>query len=150
MTDKIEALREKAKAATSGPWEAATFVDNRDSGSDHHTCKVTPQRGVYGSLFERDAAASPDVILSLLSELDRLRSSNEAMRKALAGSHRLFLPIFMRLAEAELVGEPVKDETVLFSFMGSGASDHVTVGDFRKAHEAARSALSSLQEEEAQ
>ena len=82
-----------------------------------------------------------DDISETVDLVDSLRSSNEAMREALAGSHRLFLPIFMHLAEADLAGEPIKDEAVLFSFMGSGASDHVTVGEFRKALDAARAAL---------
>jgi hypothetical protein len=50
---------------TPGPWTAETFVDNRPNGSEHHTYRITPQRGVYGSMFEADAklaAAAPDLL----------------------------------------------------------------------------------------
>lgn len=46
---------------------------------------------------------------------------------------RLLLPTQMMLAEFELLGEPVAGDKTLFSFMGSGASDMVTVGEFREA-----------------
>ena len=45
-------------------WEVIPFVDNRQHGSDHHTYKITPQRGPYGSMFEHEArlaAAAPDM-----------------------------------------------------------------------------------------
>lgn len=56
---------------TPGPWNAETFVDNRPNGSEHHTYRITPQRGVYGSMFEADAklaAAAPE-LLDALKEL---------------------------------------------------------------------------------
>lgn len=34
--------------------------------------------------------------------------------------------------DAELSGEPMKDDDVFVSFMGSGASDILTVGDLRE------------------
>lgn len=93
MTDKIEALKEKAIAATPGPW-FVSGVRFRMNMTDWHSVNR------YNETLKRDdniacvgfdtrsgdglndaayiAAASPDVILSLLSELDRLRSSNEA------------------------------------------------------------------------
>lgn len=54
---------------------------------------------------------------------------------------RLMLPAFMSLAEAELVDEPVPDEAVVYHFMGSGASDSVTAGEFRKVLKAANTFL---------
>lgn len=38
------------------PWAKKSFVDNRKHGGEHHTYLVTPQRGVYGTLFEADAS----------------------------------------------------------------------------------------------
>ena len=35
-------------------------------------------------------------------------------------------------AEAELIDEPMEDDEVFMSFMGSGASDILTVGDMRE------------------
>lgn len=46
---------------------------------------------------------------------------------------RLMLPAFMALAEGELLGEPEDPNAVVYHFMGSGASDMVTVGQFRAA-----------------
>lgn len=64
-----------------------------------------------------------------------------ALVEAVSAYRRLLLPIYMSLAEREMVDEPLSDDAVLFSFMGSGASDHSTVGDFRKADELALAAL---------
>lgn len=91
-------------------------------------------RGFDNDVAKWMAAANPSTILSLIDRVERLE-------EALKLVHRLFLPIHMQLAEAELCDEFVSDGTVLFSFMGSGASDHVTVGDYRKAIESVRSAL---------
>lgn len=39
-------------------------------------------------------------------------------------------------AAAELLGEPIKDETVVMSFMGSGASDNLTMREIRDLRDA--------------
>ena len=55
-------------AHTKGPWDVLPFVDNRRHGGDHHTYKITPQRGVYGSMHESDAliaAAAPEMLEEL-------------------------------------------------------------------------------------
>lgn len=62
---------------------------------------------------------------------------------ALKAFYRLLLPIHMSLAERELIEEPLPDTAVLFSFMGSGASDQATVGDYREAMRLADAALSN-------
>lgn len=62
---------------------------------------------------------------------------------AISAYHRLLFPISMSLAEREMIDEPLSDDAVLFSFMGSGASDHTTVGEFRKADALASAALKS-------
>jgi hypothetical protein len=50
--------------------------------------------------------------------------------KALA---RCLLPAVMAMAERDLIGEPVKDEEPLLSFVGPGSGDWVTAGMIRKA-----------------
>jgi hypothetical protein len=62
---------------------------------------------------------------------------------ALSQLRRVLLPIEMQLAQAQLCRDAVADDAVLFSFMGSGASDHVTVGEFRRASAACDAALAS-------
>lgn len=54
---------------------------------------------------------------------------------------RVLLPIDLGLAQAELVGEPVPDSAVVLHFMGSGASDQVTAGEYRAAIAAATTAV---------
>jgi hypothetical protein len=77
-------------AHTPGPWEFSTFVDNRPSGSEHHTYKITPQRGVYGSMFEADArlsAAAPDMLEALqglVSFFDKTGFTTEFLKPARA------------------------------------------------------------------
>ena len=61
---------------------------------------------------------------------------------ALRGMLRIVLPIDMGLAQAECVDEPVADDKVVLSFMGSGASDRVTAGEYRAAVSDARTILS--------
>lgn len=154
MTDlDLSDLRAKAEAATPGPWNHSTYGTQVLTGDSWSTVCVFWERtgdkfkthnfaewedGRTAQSLEANAAyiaaASPSTILSLIDRVERLE-------EALKLVHRLFLPIHMQLAEAELCDEFVSDGTVLFSFMGSGASDHVTVGDYRKAIESVRSAL---------
>lgn len=68
-------------------------------------------------------------------------NSHDALVKSLKEMKRVLFPIFMSLAERDLIEDPVPDDAVLFSFMGSGASDYVTVGEYRKALEATNAAL---------
>lgn len=94
MKDMIEALREKAEAATPGPWTTKSILSRTDRpdieilgvfGPSHVVDEMDgiaiPDR-MSDRLFTEDAAnmeyiaaASPDVILSLLSERDRLRAA---------------------------------------------------------------------------
>jgi len=66
------------------------------------------------------------------------------MRETLHQLLRIFLPIDMQMGQIEMAGEPAPDDAILFSFMGSGASDHVTVGEYRKARSFALAALREL------
>lgn len=72
---------------------------------------------------------------------EALRAEIEALREALSGLARLLLPIEMQLAQAKAADEAIADDAVLFSFVGCGASDHVTVGEYRAAISNARNAL---------
>lgn len=78
---------------------------------------------------------------ALHAELTRLRAEIARKDEALRAYGRLLLPVAMTIAERDMCDTPLADEATLFSFMGSGASDSTTVGDFRKAEELARSAL---------
>jgi len=57
----------------------------------------------------------------------------EELQQQIAAFKRFTLPLFMSLAEREIAGDPVPDDAILFSFMGSGASDQTTVAHFKKA-----------------
>jgi hypothetical protein len=74
-----------------------------------------------------------------MSDMNKLREALEKMSRCL-------LPVTMGLAEAELIGEPPADDAVVLSFMGSGASDRVTVKDINDAFASAREALSVPEE----
>jgi hypothetical protein len=85
-----------------------------------------------------------DRVFALLDAYDERGREAEA---AIAALTRLMLPTVMALAEGELVGEPAKDDDMVFHFMGSGASDMVTVGQFRNALALANAYLEKYQGE---
>lgn len=63
-------------------------------------------------------------------------------RGVVNGLARLLLPIHMTLAQEELANDaPVPDAVAVLHFMGSGASDIVSAGEFRAATNAAASWL---------
>ena len=70
-----------------------------------------------------------------------LRQRNARLVEGLGGLLRLFLPIDMQIAQAEMVEQPVDQNAVLFCFMGSGASDYVTVGEYLAATASARTLI---------
>jgi hypothetical protein len=58
----------------------------------------------------------------------------ERLRKQVSDLSRCLLPVWMGMAEMEMVdGKPPADDAVVLNFMGSGASDRVTAGEVRKA-----------------
>ena len=67
------------------------------------------------------------------------------VRQAIIDLSRCLLPVHMGMAQAELVGEPMTDSTVVLHFMGSGASDQVTAGEVRKALADANAVLRRLE-----
>lgn len=70
-----------------------------------------------------------------------MSTSVNDLAEALMAYRRLLLPIDMTLAERDMTDEPLDDGAILFSFMGSGASDHVTIGEYRAVRERAAAAL---------
>jgi hypothetical protein len=71
--------------------------------------------------------------------------SQEKLIEAVKLYKRLLFPVFLALAEREMSDDPFPDDTILFSFVGSGISDHTTVGMF---NEAMRTAIQALDEVE--
>lgn len=60
------------------------------------------------------------------------RASNKLQKAA----SRIVSFLAMIEAHAELTDNPITDDAVVGSFVGSGASDILTIGDFRKLREA--------------
>lgn len=84
-------------------------------------------------MLERDAASH--------TEAAELKTRVEAAHAAVNALCRVLGPVGMTLAQQECIGEPLPREAVILSFMGSGASDNVTVGELEDAMELARQAL---------
>ena len=124
---------ELRKLAEFDACDYAMNYEFRGDGGDY-----TPKEGER--ILIEDAVSG--AVGPLIDAARALLDQNEKMRKALEDAHRIFMPTIMSLAEIELVDEPVKDDAVLFSFMGSGASDFVTVGEFRKALNSISAAIS--------
>jgi len=76
-------------------------------------------------------------------------ASDAGLLEALGGLMRCLLPVHMALMQRELVDDPLPREAVLFSHMGSGCSDSVTVGEYQDATEAARAAIAAAKGEKA-
>ena len=74
-------LKRLAEAATAGPWSNTLFAD------DCYEIESTNSEQVAEAYGENDAAyisaASPDVVLSMIAEIDRLRTQNQALVEAL-------------------------------------------------------------------
>lgn len=84
-------LKRLAESATPGPWEfKQKWADHVSSGTGD-ICILTDHldTGFVRPLVERRsnaayiAAASPSVVLSMIAEIDRLRTQNQALREAL-------------------------------------------------------------------
>jgi hypothetical protein len=91
-----------------------------------------------------ESTFASDRVFALLDAYDERGREAEA---AILALKRNMLPAFMMLAECELTGEPLDDERVVYHFMGSGASDMVTVGQFRAALALANAYLEKYQGE---
>jgi hypothetical protein len=71
---------------------------------------------------------------TLMAETARLSGLVARLGEAIDAYERLLLPVSMTIAETEMCDDgPITDDFTLFAFSGSGASDHTTVGDLRKA-----------------
>ena len=71
-------------------------------------------------------------------DLDAARVENARLHAENGNLRRLLLPVWMAIAERDMMEEPLADTAVVFSFMGSGASDNVTVADIRSVYAALR------------
>jgi len=72
---------------------------------------------------------------------DHTRDALAICARVLPQLVRLLFPVELVLAQAAAVDEPIPDDAVVLSFMGSGASDRVTAGDVRIALAAAGAAM---------
>ena len=79
----------------------------------------------------------------LATQADALAVMREAEAVIQAFS-RILGPVYMTLAQQECIDEPLPREAVILSFMGSGASDNVTVGEVEDASNNARTTLANL------
>lgn len=70
-----------------------------------------------------------------------------ALEGAVTALCRVLGPVGMTLAERECIDEPLPREAVILSFMGSGASDQVTVGEYEDAMREARAAFTATEGE---
>jgi len=118
------------------PLETAMSIDLESAMQRMNSNIIIVSR--YGEDANEHAEAAFMADLRLIVAAARER---DGLREAASGLMRLLMPIHMTLAEREMVDDPVPDTTVILSFMGSGASDMVTAGDFRRATEAARQSL---------
>lgn len=109
--------------------------------------KVEKSRGTFSIETGRLASLGHFVsehigkILKWKADLDAAEARIAELEDVVKAYQRVLFPITMTLAERECVDDPANDSDILFSFMGSGASDRVTVGEFRAADTRARTAL---------
>lgn len=74
-------------------------------------------------------------VIASVNETEALRATVARLEAENGRLRRCLLPVWMTLAEQEMVGERVPDDARVLSFMGSGASDFVTAGDIRAARD---------------
>jgi len=136
MTDpeKLDELEARLRALVN--------IARQDIADDMFVAETTGERV---DLWNYCVELSPDEAENLADAIRTLREQLAAAREGLGGLLRLFLPIDMQTAQAEMAEHPVDPNAVLFSFMGSGASDHVTVGEYLAATDSART-LAALKE----
>jgi hypothetical protein len=135
--ENIEATRQSSVPVQGEPvafrYDCIKAVGNRKhlDPSFHagHRCNMDPKHWTETPLYTHAPTERERVLL-----------------EALHGLRRVLLPVHMTLAEREIADDPVPDDAVLFSFMGSGCSDRSTVGEFNAADKAALAAIAKAQE----
>lgn len=81
-------------------------------------------------------------ISALCAEVRRLWERDAALCKAISEYYRVLIPVRMQIAQDEMLQDDLlPDSTIILHFMGSGASDMVDLGTFRRADEIACAAL---------
>jgi hypothetical protein len=92
--------------------------------------KVEFQDKDLDELYER---SKDDRAIIVGSEVRQLIGEIRRQKEHLRAFYRSLNPIWMTIAERELVDDPIPPDAFLFTFMGSGASDNSTVGEFLAA-----------------
>lgn len=94
MTIDLERLEELAKKATPGPWISRAYAETKvpevvgpvkpnDMRDRIALCALGRDRDQTWSNFNYIAAVSPDVVLSLITELRELRDKNDGLQASL-------------------------------------------------------------------
>jgi hypothetical protein len=78
MTQYTE-LKRLAEAATAGPWSKALYADDCYEIESANSEQVAEAYGLNDAAYI--AAASPDVVLSMIAEIDTLRTQNQMLLK---------------------------------------------------------------------
>lgn len=91
MTDEqLKRLRDLARQATPGPWRVEHRVYGEQEVASVNVLEIVPPSSVELAHWIIDAdyiaAASPDAVLALLQEVERLRAANAELRRAIDGA----------------------------------------------------------------
>jgi hypothetical protein len=121
--------RPDAQGYTSDPLEAGRYTYDKAMDYSHPNGLEGPRDGIEIHHESEVPGAIAHADAGLLA--------------ALGGLMRCLLPIQMALIERELADDSLPRDAVLFSHMGSGCSDSVTVGEYQDAAEAARAAIAA-------
>ncbi|WP_197261646.1 ead/Ea22-like family protein [Brevibacillus laterosporus] len=78
--EEIEAIRERAEKATSGPWWTSGGCEVTSQVDDSHVCDTTLSKGDYVSDAEFIAHARED-IPKLLAEIERLQTNWKRLKE---------------------------------------------------------------------
>lgn len=118
--DELRRWREVAGKATPGEWLRRNATSVGTINGYLMFCEF-PRDAEHASTF------NPLTITRLIDAVETLRRENERLRRCL-------VPVTMHLAQLELErGLEAPDDMIVLYFMGSGASDQVTVKEIREA-----------------
>lgn len=125
LRDLLREAREFVATYVMGILETSCLLDEdlkprRETLEDEDKAEVERAEAVLARIDAALAARS----LERAAKVERLLIENEQLRRCL-------LPVWMGIAQADAIGEPIPDDTVVLRFMGSGASDQVTAGEIR-------------------
>ena len=109
---EARALVDRLDGYTPGPWTVERFGSYRNNdGTMFETWKISPQRSVYGSMFENDArlaAVAPDLHATLTAALDEIERLRAALGDVIDCDHHNFTdgppPRYVRISREALKG----------------------------------------------